>query len=323
MEKNVDCLSEDRKWLISQSYITENENKKLLIRSVKYNDFPVSLTKTTDYIEMNYSNLFRYLLFTWMYKYIENVGENKKIIELNNLFVTKTYMKYQNITKPFTMISTNGLMVKDQVSKILGISNFSIETTDESILRKVIEKRTEIFTVENILERYYKIRKVIEKTDAGEMKMIEILSNNPDFSYVHKKSGFYGAQQDKNDKDLWATYDKKQISIQVKEPLSGSIKMWWDKNDYYINKNGKKINKTKEFNIVLSDTQIDLHEYNLSNKPPWRFLLLIDNKRGNVYQIDANSIVKIYKNKKNNYTYINIKTSEIDLKKNVKSYKLL
>jgi len=279
----------DKEWLLNLGsylsygvYWTKPNNKfqkniGMLVRNVDTKNFIKTLTSGRKTKKLTYSNFARFLLYFWTYKYN---GNNDLIIEIQTILNNNLYepfkIPYSGIMEAYSKIPTNQTMISNFVEPILGVSNMNKNTDNLSIMKKLYEKRNEIFTEESIINYYFMINKNTERANRGEKEMVNFFSNQPNFTNVRKDESEAGISLDaNNDTDLLATYNGEDIYIQVKEPFTGKVTL-------------------SDNELVIDGTNLVVKSYSKENKPPWKFLIILDRNNNKdtdiIYQIDADGI---------------------------------
>jgi len=313
MKKYNNFLNEDRqddakKWLLDKPYIKEDQiSKDLLVVSTSDYNYPECLTNISKrkFTTLNYSNLMRYFLYSWLYVY---KGENKLLQKIRNVYISNTQTK-PDFIRPFSQIPTN-----IKVLKTLNIDSYDTKTTDYLVLGKLDAWKSKLFTEENVLEWYNIVYGLTIKADEGEKRIIDFINDNKIFNSARKAN----TTEDKSGIDVVAINSKnEEIYIQVKEPSKTTdISKYWSKRTW--KNNGVD---TPYYIILIKNTDLDLKNYNKTTdgKLIWKFLFLIDNKNNKLYSINSHSIQSITKDENQN-VWINMTLTEEWLPKMVKEY---
>jgi len=311
LNENADRSEKARQWLISHSFIEEDQNTKLLkIVQVSYYNYPDCLTKLNSrkFIELNYQTLVRYLLFAWLYKYN---GSMDTLINLKNVFINH---KEDNIlTRPFTQIPTNYTILNKYFKQIIGKT--TTISNDPLMLATLLAKKDILFTEKNIIDWYDTISGITKFADKSEISTLKLIKDKN----IFKDAVAASDSDDKLGVDIWATDShNNKIPIQVKQTSKNTdIEMYWSSKTWK-DKNGIE---HKKFYIVIKETNLDLGKYfvGVDGQLHWKFLFLWDLKKNSIYQINSYSVESINKDTNNNI-WISMKLTEEWLPKMIKKY---
>lgn len=164
-------------------------------------------------IKLNYSNLFRLILFSWLDNYNGN-DENFNLVKYEP-------KKDSSVTEYFNKIPTNNVVMTEVVETIGGeVDNMSI---DKKQLYNLIDKKDELFTEEKIKEWFNITKYLTERSKAAEVVTGMILQENVVYDYFKLPT----QKQDKKGIDLFVYKGEKEIPTQVKYPFNSIIEMEW------------------------------------------------------------------------------------------------
>lgn len=249
-------------------------------------------------IKLNYSNLFRLILFSWLDNYNGN-DENFNLVKYEP-------KKDSSVTEYFNKIPTNNVVMKRVVKTIGGkVDNKSI---DKKQLYNLIDKKDELFTEEKIKEWFNITKYLTERSKTAEIVTGMILQENGVYDYFKLPT----PEQDKKGVDLFVYKNEQEITTQVKYPFNSTIEMEW----------GTFLGKS-EYTIFINNTNIDLKPYKKGNTLPYELLFICDKINKKLYQIDVSIINSIVHRYKNNTKIINLGVeNEKELSINMKTYVL-
>lgn len=295
--ENFNLITDAKDNLLRLPYIKADEKNPNILQVIYATDrkFPESIESISKrkWKELNYVNLMRLLLLSWLYKY---KGSSEKLLSIKQKLEKK---EFDFETRIFTQIPTNNKVLKYFIEPAIGMK-FNINTQDPVILNKIIINKDKLFTEKNILKWIGLIEKYTNESEKSENFVIEFIKDKHLFKDAYKAD----SSEDMSGTDIWLINNKG-------ERLSGQVKI---ANKVIITKN-----KQNKYVIIIVDTKLDIKNYYyLNDELTYKFLFLLNDIDKKLYIINANAIRSIYNHE--NKIYINLSVDDDWFKKMVRIY---
>ena len=250
--------TKNRDFLLSLSFIgeysTEKNNGKLNIRKITITNYVNDLLKTNSVTPLDYSTLFRFMMFAWFYKYS---GTNETLLKLK-AELDKGYNQSNDMIRPLNQMPRNRKIIS-LISNIVKTKNPL--TIDYDILVNLYNNKDIIFTENNLVKWYNMINQMTKIANKSENDMINLINTNSDIKLKDAKEPT--KNQDLSGIDIIAsTNNGQEKTIQVKRVGSESkLEHYWKQPKKYVDSFGEEKLGKKQYLINIKNTNLDLNTF--------------------------------------------------------------